>query len=211
MGSSRLGGRARFAQCKVGIPPRRLWRCTEMDALLGSLSCGHHAQLGQCRDSGRRCEASQLTLSAAVDRSDPEPPRAAARTLRKVGSRCGQCSPSSRAVSNDVLGGGAMQPSLVRWPRVAVSVDFRNRRSARSADASAGPARSRMATPRPIRVPTYGFTQADQASVVSSVFFSSRWKRSRPSCPDARRRRRDRVIGRGRCGQHEIGHCRFQF
>lgn len=56
-------------------------------------------------------------------------------------------------------------------------------------------------------VPTYGVTQADQASVVSSVFFSSRWKRSRPSCPDARRRRRDRVIGRGRCGKDEIGHC----
>lgn len=94
MDSSRLGGRARFAQCKVGIPPRRLWRCTEMDALLGSLSCGHHAQLGQCRDSGRRCEASQLTLSAAVGGHPiPEPPRAAARTLRKIGSGSANAAP----------------------------------------------------------------------------------------------------------------------
>ncbi|QQM04313.1 hypothetical protein I8G32_02867 [Rhodopseudomonas palustris] len=103
-GVKQTGGRTRFAQCKVGIPPRRSWRCTEMDALLGSLSCGHHAQLGQRRDSGRRCEASQLTLSAALGGSDPEPPRAAASTLRKVGSRPANAAPLHEPVSNDELG-----------------------------------------------------------------------------------------------------------
>lgn len=138
--------------------------------------------------------------------------RAAARTLQKVGSGSANAAPllepfrTTSWVWRDAAIARSMAEGccLRRLPQPSVRSFSRCLR--RTCQISG---RQTASDPR---APTHGFTQADQASVVSSVFFSPRWKRSWPvGCPHAQCRRRDRVVGRGRCCQHEIRHCRFQF